>query len=99
MTEATLAQKPLERFSPANCICSGMGGEEGGCACTHQERGLRAVMAGAGPMTPEEREWCLAEIDRVEGHSRHTYQGTPDAEIARGVMDAWIDFCRDKGLL
>jgi hypothetical protein len=45
------------------------------------------------------REWCLDEIDRVEGFRRRDYELLDDSELARGVLDAWLDFARDKGLL
>ena len=73
-----------------------------GCICPPMERALRGWMRQDSfltPMTPEQREACLAEIDRVEGHSRTDHDGADDAQIARGVLDAWTDFCRDKGLL
>jgi hypothetical protein len=50
-------------------------------------------------MTPAQREVCLDEIGRVEGHDRKDYEGDTDQNIARGVLQAWLDFCRDKGLL
>jgi hypothetical protein len=56
-------------------------------------------MAGKASLNDEQREWCLAEIDSVEGYRRDDYLNEPDAEVARGVMDAWIDYCRDKGLM
>lgn len=93
----TIKPKPFERFSPANCVCFPDDPEF--CACTHQERGMRAVLRGAGPISEAEREWCLTEIDRVEGHSRADYDGADAALLVRGVFGAWTDYCRDKGLL
>lgn len=70
------------------------------CACLPLERALRGwIRRDLPPMTPEQREACLSEIDRVEGHSRDHYQGADDATLASGVLSAWTDFCRDKGLL
>lgn len=51
------------------------------------------------PMTPEQREWCLNEIDTVEGYERKHYEGSPDELVANGVLSAWVDYCRDKGLI
>lgn len=72
------------------------------CECPDAERALRA-WTGQSPlvpaMTPEQREWCLSEIDSVEGYRRSDYESDTDAHVARGVLDAWTDFCRDKGLL
>jgi hypothetical protein len=70
------------------------------CVCGPSERVLRAVIdTGDIRLTPEQREWCLSEIASVEGYSRADYEGTHDVDIAHGVLDAWTDFCRDKGLL
>lgn len=49
-------------------------------------------------MTPEQREWCLSEIDNVEGYERSNYATLPDDLLANGVLCAWMDYCRDKGL-
>jgi hypothetical protein len=72
------------------------------CVCGMTERALRWWMSPHHtwmPMTPEQREWCLAEIDSVEGYRRADYEDVPDSQLARGVLDAWRDYCRDKGLL
>jgi hypothetical protein len=50
-------------------------------------------------MTAEQRDWCLNEIASVEGYSRSDFEGECDGGLARGVLDAWRDYCRDKGLL
>ena len=50
-------------------------------------------------MLPEIREWCLREIAKVEGYGREAYETVPDAKLAAGVLHAWTDYCRDKGLL
>ena len=60
---------------------------------------LRQWIAGnLPPMTVDQREWCLTQVASVEGHSREDYEGKTDAELARGVLSAWMDYCRDKGL-
>lgn len=71
------------------------------CVCGDSERVLRGWICKAivAPMTPEQREWALNEIASVEGYDRKHYEGLPDAELARGVLSAWTDYCRDKGLL
>jgi hypothetical protein len=74
-----------------------------GCVCPAQERALRGWMR-SDPMLPSmsevQREWCLREIDQVEGHYRVDYEGiSSDEELARGVLNAWTDYCRDKGLM
>lgn len=50
-------------------------------------------------MTVEQREWCYQEIDSVEAHDREDYLKGSDAELAMGVLNAWQDYCQDKGLL
>lgn len=50
-------------------------------------------------MTPEQREWCMAEIDSVECHDRADYETASDELLANGVLTAWQDYCVDKGLL
>jgi hypothetical protein len=50
-------------------------------------------------MTPEQREWCLNEIGQIEGYERDEHIPDSDADLARTVLHAWTDYCRDKGLL
>ena len=71
------------------------------CACAPMERALRGWIGGraAAPMTADQREACLVEIEAVEGHERKDYDGADDAMLARGVLGAWTDYCRDKGLM
>jgi hypothetical protein len=67
--------------------------------CPNEERALRAISAGEyRPMTPAEREWCKRQISAVEGYSEADAEGA-DADVARTVLCAWTDYCRDKGLL
>jgi hypothetical protein len=72
---------------------------DGGCSCMKEERILHAYSGGYGnlpPMTAEERAWCLDEIESVEGYMRQDYEASSDAGLARGVLCAWTNFCRDK---
>jgi hypothetical protein len=71
------------------------------CVCGPDEKALRAIIAsdGAIKMTPQQRLWCLAEIDSVEGYTAHDYHGKADEHLARGVLSAWTDYARDKGLI
>jgi len=74
---------------------------EEGCMCEDVERVLRAY-ASTRPMpvmTPTQREACLEEIQSVEGYDRTDYEQSSDADLAKGVLYAWVDYCRDKGLL
>lgn len=71
------------------------------CMCGAEERPLRAYISNSAstPMTPEQRDWCLQEIEHVEGYRKSDYINESDANLARGVLSAWTDFARDKGLL
>ena len=74
----------------------------GGCACPPMERALRAWSRNdpfVAPMTAAQREHCLSEIASVEGYDAAEFEGSPDDDVARGVLNAWRDYCRDKGLL
>lgn len=88
---------PEQRFSDfVDCQC---GDDLPGCICQPEEKALRAIMAGCyRPMTPAEREWCMREIIAVEGYRSEDAEGT-DADVARTVLNAWKDYCLDKGLL
>lgn len=89
----------IEGLAPEGCICPGMGGEDGGCACPAAERALRAISRGDYELTDEAREWCLDQIASVEGYERSQYEGDADRHVANGVLHAWADYCRDKGLM
>jgi len=89
----------IDALAPDGCICPGMGGEDGGCVCPKAERALRAISRGDYELTDEAREWCLDQIASVEGYERSHYKDEADRHVARGVLDAWTDYCRDKGLL
>lgn len=89
-------------FNPLSVPCTCEGLPENACVCgagSGAEKCLRYVMAVDGVLTPEQREFCLAEIDKVEGHSRAEHEQDSHAELARATLDAWTDYCRDKGLL
>lgn len=84
-----------DRFSVPCC----QGPDADGCACGFtEERVLRAVIGGLRPMTPEERAWCSDQIASVEGHEAPPADWS-DADVAREVLSAWVDYCRDKGML
>lgn len=86
---------------PCQCVeaCNAM--NESHCMCPPVERALRGYISNgqSRPMSPEEREWCLQEIDNVEGHSRNDHANETDSDLARGVMSAWVDYCQDKGMM
>ena len=74
----------------------------GECTCPEQERALRAYVSRfpAPPlMNGKQRDWCLSEIGSVEGWRREDHVADTDQVLARAVLDAWTDYCRDKGLL
>lgn len=71
------------------------------CMCGRDERALRAYVDGkiVVPMTDSQRAFCLNEIGTVEGYDAKEHRGDSDVELARTVLSAWTDYCRDKGLL
>lgn len=86
----------IATLDPGGCPCA----MQDGCLCNAEERVLRLCKAGKmQPLTPDQREECLREIGSVEGYDRKDYESLPDADVASGVLHAWADFCRDKGLL
>lgn len=50
-------------------------------------------------MNTEQREFCLREIDRIEGYKRAEHESEDDSDLANTTLSAWTDYCRDKGLL
>ena len=76
-------------------------GDEEYCACPDMERALRGWVAGkvGVPMTQDQRMRCLSEIGRVEGYEVADYTYATDASLAGGVLSAWTDYARDKGLI
>jgi hypothetical protein len=94
MTDLTT---PLDSLAPDHCLCE----HPHGCVCAAREKAIRFIIEDgeAPPLTDEQREWCLAEIDRVEGFSREDCADMHDMDLAQTVLDAWTDYCRDKGLI
>ena len=77
-------------------------GWPGKCGCPPMERALRgwARSDTAMPaMTAEQRQFCLDEIKQVEGYDVADWQDGSDHAVAATVLSAWLDYCRDKGLL
>jgi hypothetical protein len=89
-------KSPLESLAPDHCSC---GWPEDECVCCDTEKAVRLVAQGKSALNPEQREWCLLQIGRVEGYRRSDYEKATDAEIASGVLQSWVDYCRDKGLM
>lgn len=95
-----IAMPKLAEVSPAGCQCYS-GPRARFCVCSAAEKTLRHYVDGAMtvPMTAEQREECLAEIEQVEGYRRDEWENRPDGELAAGVLQAWTDYWRDKGML
>lgn len=92
---------PEERqvFPLLACACLASPHEdEVGCVCLREERYLRHVIAGKQSLSQPQRDWCRDEIARVEGYTAADAEGT-DEDVARTVLAAWTDYCRDKGML
>lgn len=84
---------------PCLCFDAGPPDDGPGCMCGASERVLRHVLRGQIALTPEQRDWALKQIGAVEGYDSADYVGRADYEVAQGVMSAWLDYARDKGLL
>lgn len=71
------------------------------CICPPMEKALRAWQGEriTCPMSSEQRESCLHEIGQVEGYDRADHETDKPADLARATLGAWVDYCRDKGLL
>ena len=94
-----LLPSPLDLLAPDTCVCYGPTAD--GCVCGDTERALRAYSQGdpLPPMSAAQRGWCLSEIDRVESYTREEYETVNDSDLARGVLQAWVSYCEDLGLL
>lgn len=89
----------MPNLPDAACRCFDLDTEMVDCMCGDSERVLRAIQRGEIRLTDNQREWCKAEIDKVEGYSRDEYALADDLTLALGVLSAWTDYARDKGLL
>lgn len=92
--------KEMPDLPQVDCCCFGPEDfADMGCICGPSERVLRAIKHGKVQLTDDQREWCKSEIDRVEGYSRAEYEMADDFSLASGVLCAWTDYCRDKGMI
>ena len=91
----------LAALDSGGCPCYEGDQEPLACVCLPIERVLRAYIAHAlmPPLSTWQREAILEEIAHVEGYDRESYVACDDADLARGVLHALADYCRDKGLL
>lgn len=85
--------------APCRCYDAGPADDGPGCMCGDSERVLRHIGRLQMKFTAEQRAWALKEIASVEGYDVKDYVGREDHEVATGVLHAWTDFARDKGLL
>lgn len=71
------------------------------CICSPAERALRAWAYNDYKeiMNQEQRNWCLGQINKVEGYDALSCAGLSDKWLAWEVLRAWTDYCRDKGLM
>lgn len=90
--------KAIDALAPEGCVCFSDGTSDG-CICPAAERALRAISRGDYELTDSAREWALSQVASVEGYERSAYEGLADRHVAQGVLDAWTDYCRDKGLM
>ncbi len=98
-------ESPL--FDPYSVPCGCMGPlDEDCCPCADAqgvgagaERVLRHIVHVGGKLTDRQREWCMSEINKVEGHCSADVVQADDATVAAEVLCAWLDYCRDKGML
>lgn len=69
------------------------------CLCGTTERVLRGYSEGykLPPMTDAQRNYCINQIKMVEGFDYTEHLS--DMDLARTVLDAWTDYCRNQGLL
>lgn len=88
---------PFDSYRDLSCICFG---DRDQCGCPDSEMAIRHYAKGLPmpSMTDGQRAWCLREISRVESFSRSAYAGTSDQDLARGLLEAWLEYARDKGL-
>ncbi|MFC4172668.1 hypothetical protein ACFOYU_11445 [Microvirga sp. GCM10011540] len=94
-------ETPLDHLAErVGCICFP---GDAMCACPDHEQVLRAYAyveePSLPPMNMDQRAWCIAQIESVEGHSADGHEPPTDRDLASRVLEAWADFARDKGLL
>ena len=86
---------------PSRFMLSGLPSPFGGfvlSACVDCDHSDRCGETPLPAMNVQQREWCLHEINAVEGWNRDDYEAVPDQELARAVVQAWGDYARDKGV-
>jgi hypothetical protein len=90
----TAKPTPLDALAPNHCLC-----DWPECVCRPAEKALRFIKAGNASFTQKQREWCFNEIASVTGYWPEEYINASDMDVARAVLEAWLDYSRDTGLL
>lgn len=85
-------------FPDSPCVCSGGYSD---CSCPQDERALRNISSGAwphGPMTAEQRQWCVDEADRAAEGAMDTQvlSELPDRDLASDTLNAWWNYARSN---
>ena len=80
-------------FPDSPCVCIVVGP----CACPRNERALRNISNRTwphGPMTAEQRAWCVAEANRA-GDKREDLERLTNRDLAVSVLQAWMGFAME----
>lgn len=85
----------MNRYCEYECINCELG------VCSDLERDLHLVIQGKHKLTSEQRKQCIKEIMVVEGYDYSVEQlkDWTDEDLANTTFSAWLDYCRDKGLM
>ena len=87
-------------YSNLRLVCWCFNGKE--CICGDEEKVLRhyAGRKPLPPMTVKQRQWCIEQITQSdEGAQPEHLEVLDDADLARTVLDSWLDYCRNMGML
>jgi len=72
------------------------------CGCLAEEAVLRCYAARypRTALSPAQRLECIEDAVRCEeGSHAADFAGLSDQDLARATLQAWVTYCRDKGLL
>jgi hypothetical protein len=86
-------------FPSVTCDCD----PEGNFVCGEEEHVLRLISSNKwphGPMTEEQRQWCIREADSAgEGSwSEAELLKLNDQDLAHAVLQAWRDYIQSNCL-
>lgn len=86
-----------EHHEHSQCICFP---DAQSCKCQPDERVLHNYSAGTitDPMTAQQRSWCYEQIHRFSeiGYDDEELQSRADQDLARMVLESWVDYVRNK---